>query len=335
MKVSVLMPVYNGEKYLQESIDSILKQTYSDFELIIIDDGSTDNSSKIIRMNSDRDKRIVYLRNEKNSGICITLNRGLEVARGEYIVRMDCDDIAETNRIMKQVAFMDTHPEYGMAGSKIRIFGEGTTPYIFDFDEDWRMCLANMIFATCSAHPAVIIRNKVIKEHNLYYDDRFRGIEDFYMWWQLAKFSKITNLQECLLNYRIHKNQITQKKVDADHFNMSQSFFEERLNFLQITLTQEQKLLVLRYIFNDYPFNDEEISSFIDSCKKILSDLQKSHKELLPYAKLAIAKAISLCVTQSQLPLQSIKKYYTQAYRKGCMPTKWFIKSRIRQIIGI
>ena len=105
MKVSVIMPVYNGAQYLQEAIDSILQQTYRDFEFIIIDDGSTDNSLEIIRMNADLDKRIVLLQNEQNSGICVTLNKGLEVAKGEYIVRMDCDDISELNRLAIPVSY--------------------------------------------------------------------------------------------------------------------------------------------------------------------------------------------------------------------------------------
>ena len=152
MKVSVIMPVYNGAQYLQEAIDSILQQTYRDFEFIIIDDGSTDNSLEIIRMNADLDKRIVLLQNEQNSGICVTLNKGLEVAKGEYIVRMDCDDISELNRLAIQVAFMDSHPEYGLVGSNTKIFGEEiVNPYVFYFDEDWRMCVVDMIYATCMA----------------------------------------------------------------------------------------------------------------------------------------------------------------------------------------
>ena len=213
MKVSVIMPVYNGAQYLQEAIDSILQQTYRDFEFIIIDDGSTDNSLEIIRMNADLDKRIVLLQNEQNSGICVTLNKGLEVAKGEYIVRMDCDDISELNRLAIQVAFMDSHPEYGLVGSNTKLFGEEiVNPYVFYFDEDWRMCVVDMIYATCMAHPAVIMRTEILRKYGLYYNDEFRAMEDFYMWWQFAKYSKITNIQQPLLNYRQHAKQVTKKE---------------------------------------------------------------------------------------------------------------------------
>lgn len=131
MKVSVLMPVYNGAQYLQEAIDSILGQTYKDFEFVIIDDGSTDESAVIIANNAAKDNRIVSLRNENNLGICVALNKGLDISKGEYIVRMDCDDISEQNRLEVQVAFMDSHPEFGLVGSKIRIFGDGIRqPYV-------------------------------------------------------------------------------------------------------------------------------------------------------------------------------------------------------------
>jgi glycosyltransferase involved in cell wall biosynthesis len=107
VKISILMPVYNGEKYLREAIDSILNQTFTDFEFLIVDDGSTDNSVEII--NSYQNSRINLVKNDKNEGLVYTLNRGLSLAKGEYIARMDCDDISLPERLKKQIDFLDSN----------------------------------------------------------------------------------------------------------------------------------------------------------------------------------------------------------------------------------
>lgn len=338
MKVSVLMPVYNGALYLQEAIDSILNQTFKDFELIIIDDGSSDDSLKIIRMNADKDKRIVVLENKQNSGICVTLNKGLDIAKGEYIARMDCDDISESNRLAVQIEFMERNPEYGLVGSNTKIFGDNiSVPYIFNFDEDWRMCIADMIYATCVAHPAVMMRANILREKHLRYNDEFRGLEDFYMWWQFAKISKITNIQQPLLNYRHHKKQETQKVHDEKHMAKGIRFFNERLEYLNIHLTEQQKTLMLKYIYGGSVYNDSELDDFILLSRKILADVKMTRPELVGATRLVMAKAISLALNTSYRvnKINRSKAYYTRkAYINGCMPIMWFIKSRVHQILG-
>ncbi|NHJ46179.1 MAG: glycosyltransferase family 2 protein, partial [Asgard group archaeon] len=118
IKVTVLMSVFNGEKYLREAIDSVLHQTFTDFEFLIINDGSTDNSVEII--NSYDDERIHLVHNEQNIGLAASLNKGINLARGEYIARMDCDDINHQTRLEKQVKFMDKNPDIGLLSSANR-----------------------------------------------------------------------------------------------------------------------------------------------------------------------------------------------------------------------
>ena len=120
--VTVLMPVYNGEMYLREAIDSILHQTFTDFEFLIINDGSTDNSETIIL--SYDDSRIRYEKNDSNLKLIATLNKGIELAKGKYIVRMDADDISIPDRIEKQVAFLEKNPDVGICGSWFTAFGQ-------------------------------------------------------------------------------------------------------------------------------------------------------------------------------------------------------------------
>ena len=127
-KITVLMPVYNGEKYLKESIESILKQTFRDFEFLIINDTSTDESEKIIR--SFKDSRIKLIKNEKNIGLTKSLNKGLDLAKGEYMARMDADDISLPKRLEIQVAFMDKNPKIGVIGAWAKVIGESNKKYI-------------------------------------------------------------------------------------------------------------------------------------------------------------------------------------------------------------
>ena len=172
--VSVVMPVYNGALYLREAIDSILSQTHSNLELIIINDGSTDDSERIIQ--SYTDERIVYLKNEVNSRICVTLNRGLDIAKGKYIARMDCDDISVLNRLEVQVEFMESHPEIGICGSNVIVFGRDFQREA-DMVQDSDLCTAGLIFNPCFAHPTVMWIKTIMEKYALRYDEYYCGCE--------------------------------------------------------------------------------------------------------------------------------------------------------------
>ena len=150
------MPAYNAEQYICEAIESILNQTYKDFEFIIINDGSTDRTKEIIK--SYNDPRIVYLENEKNSGIVVTLNKGLDFATGEYIARMDADDVASPKRFEKQVAYMGKNKGIGVLGTGIIIFGEGMAEKSYSFSSNARQAKADLFFNSSLAHPTVMIR---------------------------------------------------------------------------------------------------------------------------------------------------------------------------------
>lgn len=194
--VSVLMPVYNAEKYLREAIDSILNQTYRNFEFIIINDGSTDNSADIVR--SYDDARIVFVDNKKNQGLVTVLNQGLDMARGEYIARMDSDDISLPTRFAKQVMFMEKHPDVGVLGTFFHIFGG------IDRIETKKKypSLADMLPTSPVGHPTVMMRKSVFDKYNLRYDARYKHAEDYELWTRVIDFSRVANLPTVLLNYR-------------------------------------------------------------------------------------------------------------------------------------
>ncbi len=209
-KVTVLMSVYNGEKYLREAIDSILGQTFTDYEFIIVDDGSTDGTVDII--NSYDDQRVLLIRNDRNVGLTVSLNRGLGLARGEYVARMDADDISLPHRFSKQVAFMDAHSEVGACGAyAILIDSVGTVigrlPVFAGRQLEkyyWR--------PSPLAHPTAMIR--FARSNQLRYDSQFRYAQDYDLWLTIKAKSKLYNLPEDLLLYRVHETAISRDTAD-------------------------------------------------------------------------------------------------------------------------
>lgn len=206
-RVTVLMPVYNGEKYLKEAIESILSQTFTDFEFLIINDGSADKSAEILQ--SFNDPRIRLVHNERNIGLIGTLNKGIKLSRGKYIARMDCDDISLPKRLSVQVRFMEKHAEIGVCGSWVKIIGlkKSFAGEYFQKDEDLR---AYMLLSTPFAHPSVMIRKDVLDTHNLEYDESYKHAEDYELWSRIIKHTKISNIPEVLLGYRKHPESVSQ-----------------------------------------------------------------------------------------------------------------------------
>lgn len=325
------MPAYNAAKYLREAIDSILAQTYTDFEFIIINDGSTDDTRAIIQ--SYDDPRIVYLENETNSGICVTLNKGLDSARGRYIARMDADDISLPERLAVQVAFMDAHPEVGVAGCCVERFSDDLSIQEFPPSEsDYYRCKSDLLFSTCLAHPTAIIRKTVVDDHNLRYEDFFRGMEDYKLWWEISKYVYITNIPSVLLKYRIHKGQVTQAPLTEDFVNRIKIFISQRLNDLGLDPCDEDIQAILRYEINPSSFDDETFKHLIISLKKVLKSL-KNNRNYYTEQKEVSGKAISYAYDLSSANMTKTNLYYMlQAYRLSCMPFIWLMK-RIYHIL--
>ena len=268
-KVSIIMPAYNAEKYIGEAIESILSQTYTDYEFIIINDGSTDKTEKIIR--SYDDSRIVYLENEKNSGIVVTLNKGLDYATGEYIARMDADDISVNNRLEKQVAYMEKNKKVGLLGTGIRVFGTEIQQYDRVFTTDSKQLKAELIFNSCVAHPTVMIRREILEQNHLRYNEEFAGAEDYCLWWEIAKVSSIATLKDILLNYRIHSSQITKQK-DMQYYSMMQKLMKQRFEDIGVSVSNDEETAFAMYCFGEYEkYSGLNLKMLVDCFNRILS----------------------------------------------------------------
>lgn len=204
-KVTVLMPVYNGEKYVKEAMDSILNQTFSDFEFLVIDDGSTDQTFDIV--DSYKDERIRTVRWSQNMGLVHSLNCGIEMARGEYIARMDCDDISMPDRLKKQVVFMDRHAEVGICGTWVRFFPKEHS-FVWKLPIKHERIVSRLLFDAAIAHPSVIIRKEVLLRHNLRYKSEFKHAEDYDLWVRAGQCTRLANIPRIMLCYRISQSHV-------------------------------------------------------------------------------------------------------------------------------
>lgn len=202
-KVSVVMSVYNGEKYIRETIESVLSQTFTDFEFIILDNGSSDKSSDII--NSYKDDRIKFIQNEKNLGLAESLNKGLMISQGEYIARIDADDVCYPDRFEKQVRYLDIYQDIclcsgryttliGTKDIKTRV-SEGLNPSQMRFIQ---------FFINQVSHSTVMMRKDMLNKYNLNYNVDYPGAQDYGLWMEMIRYKEIVILKDNLIKYRIH-----------------------------------------------------------------------------------------------------------------------------------
>lgn len=216
-KVSVLMPVYKTKlEYLREAIESILNQTYTDFEFIILDDCPEDPRDKVIK--EYKDNRIIYKKNDKNLGISASRNKLLSFAKGEYIAIFDHDDISVPSRLEKQVLFLDSHPQVGVVSGQLEYFvGERRITKHPEFNLEIKK---ELMHGDVVAHTAMMIRKSLFDQNNICYEDLYSPCEDYMLVLRLVEYTMFYNIQEVLVQYRNSEGNTThlqsQKMMDAD-----------------------------------------------------------------------------------------------------------------------
>ncbi len=207
-KISVIMPVYNGGLYLDSAVKSILNQSLTNFEFIIIDDGSTDSTGQQIEQYAAVDNRIIALRNPVNQGIVYTLNRGLLLARGTYIARMDADDVSTPNRFEKQVSYLDQHPEIGVLGTNLRyidpegsFLNEGRLKHMRP--ESSPFIHWSLLWRCAIYHTTVMFRRSLIEETGFQYDESYKYAEDYDLWTRLMHHTRLFRLHDTVVDVRL------------------------------------------------------------------------------------------------------------------------------------
>lgn len=216
------MAVHNGERYLAEALDSVLAQTLSDFEVVVVDDASTDGTAKILDAYAQRDARFVVLRNEENRKLAASLNRGLAACRAPLVARADADDVNLPTRLERQVAFLDAHPEVGVVGCAYHtMYSDGRQRSTKTYVTDHATIRARQLFMSSLLHPGVVFRADVVRSVGGY-DEAYWTAQDSDLWTRLRNRTRFANLPEPLVRYRTHEESILNKRgEDGRRLSMS------------------------------------------------------------------------------------------------------------------
>lgn len=256
--VTVLMPVHNGEHYLAEALESVLTQDAADLELLVIDDGSTDGTSQILRSCTDPRLRVVRL---EHTGLIGALNRGLELARGTFLSRMDADDVMLPGRLRRQLEYFERHPRTVACGTPYELFGAAEG--VVRPPRGARACRAHLIFGSSVPHATVMIRADVVRENGVRYREGYLQAEDFKLFSELAELGELSNLSVVGLQYRQHVDQVTKRESQVmvgTHLRICQENLAAR--GLRVDGAQLQRLLwprgggvsgALGYLFRAVP----------------------------------------------------------------------------------
>ncbi len=230
------MSVYNAEKYLRDAIESILNQTFIDFEFLIINDCSTDNSKNIIL--SYKDIRIKYIENEKNIGLTKSLNKGIDLAKGEFIARMDADDISMPQRFERQINFFTQNPEFALCGTSLIVMNE-QNEQISTWNYENNNLKERLFFGNYFAHSSIMAKTIVFKE--FMYNENLYAAQDYFLWSQIALKYQVTNLSELLIKYRVHNESISVSKFNMQEDSVKQTFAFHLQQIGLKKLTEPQK----------------------------------------------------------------------------------------------
>lgn len=247
-RVSVIMPVYNAERYVAEAIDSILGQTYKDFEFIIINDGSTDGSLQLIK--SYKDPRI-HIISRKNKGLVASLNEGIKLARGDYIARMDADDVSYSERFAAQVKFLDEKRSVDLIGAQITTIDEGgkSIDKIISKPVEPRDIQLLLGHGSIIAHPTVMLRRSALVKVGGY-NQKYWPAEDFDLWQRMALQGMLANLPAVLLKYRISQMSISQSSSSEQLLKsraLARNWRKKHIGYRKITQLTGLLKCIMRY----------------------------------------------------------------------------------------
>lgn len=248
-KISVVMSVYNGEKYLREAVESILNQTFRDFELIIIDDGSTDGTAAIL--DSYTDPRIVRLHNSQNIGLTRSLNRGLVVARGEFVARQDADDVSLPERLAIQIEYLQQHSHVGLLGTAYHVWdeqGRCTATHrqpLTDTEIRWQM-----LFHNAFCHTSVMFRRELVNGDESFYNEDLLYGQDYDFWAKLLRRTCAANLQTPLVARRPHDSSTSATHLEEQQ-HICSTIAAQQINLLipQLLLTPSESDTLRHWYF--------------------------------------------------------------------------------------
>ncbi|GAA0434813.1 glycosyltransferase [Lentibacillus halophilus] len=267
--VTVFIPVYNAQNYIESSLNSIINQSYKKLDILVIDDGSSDNTLEILKAFRSQDNRIRILENENNKGIPYTRNRGLNNAKGEYLAVMDADDIAFTDRIKEQVSFMEIYKNIDVVGCNFielgkKLFYKKKSKF-YDPEE----LKIRLLFASPIANPSSMIRMSTIKYNNIKYDENYFVAQDYDFWFKISKVGNFAIVPKFLMKYRVDHNNIsnqTRKNKALARRKVIQEIHTKKLNYYGFKLDEKAYREFLFFFddnnnINNYKIDISELAS--------------------------------------------------------------------------
>ena len=331
-KLTVLMTVYNAERYVRDAIDSILNQSHKDFCFLIINDGSSDDSLKII--NSFDDKRITVLNNEKNYGLVASLNKGIAAINSEYIVRMDADDISLPYRLETQLKFMEQNPDIGVSSAGLELFDlqKSSPPVVRGSDT----IKALLLFNSSINHAVAIIRTAVLKSNKILYRSIFPHMEDYDLWYRLKDVTKFENINEVLYKYRIHGENVTVTNRTSA-FERKKMFYRETLKDLGI-IPEEEELNLHLGLSESTPLRPDKVNLL--KYRNWLDKIAHFNKQSNLYSQYALENVLLKKWEQLFYYLppygeEIVQEYFRISGKKLFAHRYYFFRSKMKKRFGI
>lgn len=319
--LSVLTPAYNREKYIGEAIESVQAQAIEDWEMLIIDDGSTDKTVDVVKAYQAKDQRIILLENPKNLGISATRNHGLQHIKGKYVAMLDSDDVFLPNKFQKQIDFLENHPEIGVLGAWAQHIGRSNRQFTpEELDGQLR---ARSLYRCPLVHSSTIIRTSVIEAGNIRYNENYPASNDYDFWVKALPYTKFHNLQEHLVQYRKHDQNISvTNRGDQKKYRVASSrlAFKNVLNW-EIDEQAHESLFNVLTIATIKP---NEVLSIEDTLTTLLSKAAQ-HPDLdLDYLKRAIFKKFMDAYQNATLPSNQRLRFIRQHQVWKYLPLKTY-----------
>lgn len=263
-KISVIISIYNGERYLREAIDSILNQSLKDFEFIIVNDASTDRTLDILKNYADKDKRIILVNNNENLGLTESLNKAIKLAKGEYIARMDADDISHPDRLGFECDFLDNNPDIGLVGTHASFINEKGQEFSIwhmptsDYEIKKELMLGNSF-----CHGSIMIRKKCLEKIG-HYREKFKYAQDYDLWLRCSEHYKCANLPLVLYKLRRFANSISRKKLSkqSEYHLLAICLARERRNAGIDRLNEIEGKDIVSLLIKNYGLNMSRINKF-------------------------------------------------------------------------
>ncbi len=294
-KISVLMATYNTpNEWLTEAIESILSQTLTDFEFIIVDDCSSNDIGEV--QAKFQDTRIIWLRNEHNLGLTKSLNKALKMARGEYIARMDADDIALRERFAVQVDYMDKHRDIIACGSYRRAFGCEDKNEIWNLPPTREEQQVQLFFFNCGVtHPTAMLRKSMLDKYEIKYNESYKKAQDYGLWVQCTRYAPMAMIPKVLLKYRKSEQQISRAGKSSQVENAGR-VKTDQLVALGISPTEEEKILHLRFCTNQGELSYTWLEAWINKLKN--SNREKKYFDIKMFDEILDRRWYDWCKRQ-------------------------------------